>query len=303
MNSNRYALLVPCFNAAKYIESFLENISSLNLKFDEVLFYDDASKDNTLEILNSHNCKIIEGKLNKGPAYARNQLAKATFCNWFHFHDVDDFLDHDYLNKVARANLLEINDVILCNVDWLNSERTKTVMKWHYKNSELNKNPIEYTLKNPIGGINGLYRKSTFLKINGFDENLQVWEDSDLHIMLALNGAKFHVIEEVLSFSIRREHSQSFNQSEGWKYRLLCLKKYFALFDNTHYETLGREAEKLLTIFIKNKQSNHLKQALDLIFDCGIKAPNSKIFKKISLILPYKFMWWIRLIHLKIVFN
>src|SRR5262245_11965173 len=104
----RTALLVPCYNAARFLPRLREQVDRLAPAFDEVLLADDASTDNTASLAESFGFRVMRLPANLGPGGARNVLAGATNADWLHFHDVDDELAPDYLARVqplARDNI------------------------------------------------------------------------------------------------------------------------------------------------------------------------------------------------------
>lgn len=303
----RYALLVPCYNAEQYIDQFIENISALKKAFDEVIFYDDASTDDTFEKIKSKGFNILKGEVNKGPGCARNALANESTCEWFHFHDVDDGLDPFYLNKVANIVETKKNiDVVLCNVNWYEAKTKSLLFSWEYSNELINKNAVAYTISNPIGGINGLYRKEKFIETNGFNTNIRIWEDADLHVKLASNNASFYVVEEVLSYSLRYPNTASEDQNLGWITRLNLLTEYYKFFSTEpERKAIGIQAQKVASTFIISGNLLKAKQALQLSEQCGVKVPNnnSKLWKLIKMILPASGRVNIRLLQLKLAFR
>jgi glycosyltransferase involved in cell wall biosynthesis len=303
---NTYALLVPCYNASGYLENFFFNINKQVKRFDEIIFYDDGSTDNTLQILKSNNFNVIEGHINKGSAYARNELLKQTACSWLHFHDCDDLLHPEYLLKTSKIAEDQKADVILCNVDWQNAVTCQIEISWRYSNEDIQTDPLAYTLSNPIGGINGLYYKEKLIDINGFDTSLRIWEDADLHVRLAAAKAKFYVIEETLSFSLRYGKSASSDQGKGWVYRYQALYKYFQLFQNHPIlANIGREAEKTASGLILYNLPNESRLAFGLALKCGISIPTSKsiLWKIIKRIVPDSLIIELRIFQLKKAFK
>lgn len=299
-NPNTFALLVPCYNASLFIDIFLSTLSLQIKKFDEILFYDDASTDNTVELLEKSNHTVIKGSQNMGPSFARNILLNATHCNWVHFHDPDDYLDDNYLLKTSSVSKSGKVDVVLCNVDWLHYQTKKLIIAWKYSNLEINKNALNYTLQNPIGGINGLYNKKKLESINGFDETLFAWEDADLHIRLAANNTKFYIIEETLSYSLRYPQSASSNQGKAWYYRYKALCKYQGLYKQQQL-IIGIEAEKAANSLTFYNYLKEAKKCFLLAIKCGQQTPSSKhiIWKILKKILPNFLLIHFRVLQLK----
>jgi glycosyltransferase involved in cell wall biosynthesis len=302
----RFSLLVPCYNAENYIDKFLENISALQAQFDEVIFYDDASTDNTYELLKSKGVQVIKGNVNKGPGYARNQLIAHTTCDWFHFHDIDDGLNPDYLNKVTEIAKDDQNDVILCNVDWYDAQSKELVLSWKYSNSEINQNTVAYIISHPIGGINGLYRKSKFIESGGFNTQIRMWEDADFHVRLAAKKARFFVIEEMLSYSLRYSESASADQSSGWLIRLGLLQDYHEKFtDDANQFEIGKQAQATASHLILCRQFGAAKTALKLSELCGLQVPHTKstLWACLKWTLPATLRINLRLFQLKLAFK
>lgn len=301
-----YSLLVPCYNSEKFLEGFLNNIAKLIKPFDEILFYDDASTDNTVSVLRAKGYTVIEGEVNRGAGFARNVLAAHANGEWIHFHDIDDFLDPAYLKETAPIALTNRYDVILCNVDWYDSTQSNIMLSWIYSDEKIKQAPLEYTISNPIGGINGLYRKEKFTKTGGFNTTLRIWEDADLHVKLAACNARFYVIEKVLSIAVRHENSASSNQVSGWLNRLSLLTSYQQQFTGKDTQkVIGQQAQFAASRLIMAQQYAAAKSALKLSELCGLKVPDNSnpVWSLLRFILPASFRVHLRMTQLKIAFK
>lgn len=302
-----YALLVPCYNAEQFINGFLENIALQTKSFDEIIFYDDCSSDGTLALLQSKNLKVLKGVSNNGPGHARNQLVKVSACDWVHFHDIDDELMPEYLERMCQ--IVDSNqsvDVILCNVNWIDGDTKKIMLEWEYSNIGINEDPIRYTIANPIGGINGLYRKNKISDTTGFREDIRIWEDADFHINLAANHAKFYVEEQVLSYSIRNPKSASEDQHLGWKTRLELLLSYQKKFSaDAHQHEIGIQLQKVAVNLIILGDIQCAKSAYQLSEKCNVPVPDnpSLLWNVIKFILPGYLRIGLRILQLKYAFR
>ena len=114
-------VICPCYNAEKYIDKTISSLLSqeiFNFKF-EVIFINDGSTDNTLELLNKSkklfDAKDIQIKIisqnNSGAGAARNKGIKSASFDYLAFLDSDDIwmktklqVCYDFLMKNKTCN-------------------------------------------------------------------------------------------------------------------------------------------------------------------------------------------------------
>lgn len=193
--------------------------------FDEVLFWDDGSRDDSAQLLRKLGYRVISGTINRGPGAARNSLLSETDAEWVHFHDIDDRLYPNFLTETLPFLEKDV-DALICDADWITEESGTLEMSWKYKNIDLVSSGPSYLIKNPVGGINGIYRRASLLDIGGFDETLRIWEDSDLNLRLSLNNKRIVFVEQVLVEALRHPSSTSANPQKIRSYKCHFLKKY-----------------------------------------------------------------------------
>ena len=66
-DSIKISVVVPCFNAEKYIDECLKSLLNQTFKDFEIICVNDGSNDSTLEKLKKYNVEIINQE-NKGAA-------------------------------------------------------------------------------------------------------------------------------------------------------------------------------------------------------------------------------------------
>lgn len=101
------SVIVPVYNAEKYIFKCLYSISQQSYNNFEVIVINDGSKDNSeIEIkkivLKDERFKLISQK-NQGLVAARIVGIKEARGDYICFVDADDYIDHDYLIKLYNA--------------------------------------------------------------------------------------------------------------------------------------------------------------------------------------------------------
>lgn len=109
MKNPKVTVIIPAYNAEKYIEKCLDSVLVQSYQDFEILVINDGSSDGTGKILESYakkypeKIRYIEQK-NMGVAKTRNKAVKMAKGEFIAFIDNDDFIDRDYLEKLLPRN-------------------------------------------------------------------------------------------------------------------------------------------------------------------------------------------------------
>lgn len=218
-------MLIPCYNAGRYLPRLLESVRALTRPFDAILCYDDGSKDDTVAVARQLGLEIMTGRPNAGVSAARNRLAAAATTEWIHFHDADDVILPAYLDRLAPA-CDDRYDVVSCDADWVDEVTRALIIPWRYDPAELARAPMRHLLTHAMGLNSSLIRRTLWESVGGCDEKLAMWEDADVHIRLARAGARFFHVPEVHTHSLRHGDSFSHDYRKSWAYRVRALERY-----------------------------------------------------------------------------
>lgn len=108
------SIIIPMYNAEKYIEGCLESIYSQNLPEDrfEVVVVNDGSSDASLQVVKNYSANhqnlIIHSQKNAGQSAARNKGISLANGQYLFFADADDFLFPNSLLPIYK--LIDSND-------------------------------------------------------------------------------------------------------------------------------------------------------------------------------------------------
>lgn len=118
----KVSVIMPCYNADKYLDETLEGLENQTYKDFEVVCINDGSKDKTLEKLNlwkskgTLNIRIVD-KANGGVSAARNDGLKKARGEFVVFLDADDGYHEEYIKKLVEAIESISADVAYCRLD------------------------------------------------------------------------------------------------------------------------------------------------------------------------------------------
>lgn len=103
-----FTVLVAVYNAAPTIERCLDSLLAQTERCLQIVCVDDASTDNSLDILHSYRerdgrVEVVEGGENGGPAVARNRGLAVARGQYTAFLDSDDWFSPDALEKCREA--------------------------------------------------------------------------------------------------------------------------------------------------------------------------------------------------------
>lgn len=101
----KVSVIVPVYNAEKYLRRCLDSIVNQTLKEIEVICIDDGSTDNSLEILWNYEkvdkrFKIYVMEKNQGEYVARNKALELAKGKYIQFVDADDYIDDVTLERL-----------------------------------------------------------------------------------------------------------------------------------------------------------------------------------------------------------
>ena len=121
--SKKVSVIVPIFNAEKYLQETLDSLTSQTMKDIEILCIDDGSTDDSFKIMEHYqalfpNLIKIFTKVNGGIADARNfGLSKVT-SPYFGFLDSDDTVEPKMFETLYNKATEEDADVIFSDFYW-----------------------------------------------------------------------------------------------------------------------------------------------------------------------------------------
>jgi glycosyltransferase involved in cell wall biosynthesis len=189
------SIVVPAYNAERFLREALESLFALDYKPFEVIVVDDGSTDATVAVANAlPGLRVIEQE-NKGPAAARNAGLAVAGGEFVAIHDADDFVPPSKLTTEVTY-LLEHPQVgcVLGRQRWIDPPATLT------------RDPI-YGELDGIPLPSAVFRTSVLRELGGYDESYRTHENMDLLFRMRELGYEVAVVPEIVLF--RRYHGDN----------------------------------------------------------------------------------------------
>ena len=210
-------VICPCYNAEKYIDKTIFSLldqERVNFKF-EIIFIDDGSTDNTLELLNRSKkffddkgiqIKIISQN-NSGAGAARNKGIKSASFDYLAFLDSDDIwmktklqICYDFIIKNKESNFFSHNE------RYIKLNGNNIFLKHgEFKYASITKSLY---LRNSLSTSAVVVKKSLLVDCGGFDTTLKSSQDYELWLKLSphmkfcnidLTLGEYHEIENSIT--------------------------------------------------------------------------------------------------------
>ena len=196
---NLVSIIIPTYNREEKIKSAIKSILYQTNPHWELIIVDDGSQDNTkLNIepyLTDSRIKYLYQK-NRGVSSARNYGVKYARGSHLIFLDSDDELLPELIETLAYIKYFNY-DLISWPV--IKHSRQKEEVQYHRKLGSLY-NDMEILFL--AGSI--CYRRSFFLEVGGYDENLTFGENYELGLRISERNYNLKLIEYIgLIYNIR----------------------------------------------------------------------------------------------------
>ena len=103
-----FSIITPVFNALPYLKESISSVYKQKTQNWELLAVNDASTDNSLELLQNYQqqdqrIKVIDLKENRGQGYARNFALKKAQGDYVLFLDADDCFARDAFKQLLNV--------------------------------------------------------------------------------------------------------------------------------------------------------------------------------------------------------
>ncbi len=187
----KVSVVIPVYNAEKYIGEAIEGILNQTFKDFELILVNDCSTDNTLEIMQKYakqdeRIKILTNEKNLKVCKTANRGIKEARGEYIVKQDADDWSYPDRIEKQVKYMdshpqvVLSSGNMQMCDKDMNIKNRT------HFPtiDESIKKVLLQY---NPMVHSAMIYRKDTFIEVGGY-ENITNSEDYLLTMKMASKG-------------------------------------------------------------------------------------------------------------------
>ena len=205
------SMIIPCYNGEEAIGRTIQGIVDAQYKnLKKIIVVDDCSTDNSYKIMKEYEKKypnlvqVVQTPKNTGKAAgAKNYGSKFVDTELIGFTDDDSFIEKGSIDKmVGFFNDEKVGSVTSSVLVHNRNKFIEKLQSVEYKVIKFSRKLLEfidsiYVTPGPLG----IFRKSAFDKIQGFDEN-NLTEDIEITWHLQAEGYKVKMAVPARSYSI-----------------------------------------------------------------------------------------------------
>lgn len=117
MSCKKVSVILPVYNAEKYIKKCIESILNQSYKNIEIIVVNDGSVDNSKNIIDEYS--KIDKRIkkfhidNSGPSFARNLGISSAEGEFIQFVDADDYIDKNMIKELINK-MNDESDLVIC---------------------------------------------------------------------------------------------------------------------------------------------------------------------------------------------
>ena len=258
----KVSIIMNCLNGEQYLKQALDSVFKQTYDDWEVIFFDNASTDNSAAIAKSYGGRVryFKSQTTYPLGKARNLAINEAKGEFIAFLDCDDIWLPQKLEKQA-ALLENDSEVALVFSDMMIFDGGRDIYQYLGKQKPPRGNVFRELLVNYfIGIVSVVIRKSALKDIAWFDERFENIEDMDLFLRIAYHFKLDYVDEPLVKWRLH-EKSQTFK-----KYRLfadewdLLLEKLIGLypgFKENYAKEIRGYASKTTQLRVLGEWLNH----------------------------------------------
>ena len=265
---NKVSIIMPAFNASKYLKRSIESILKQKYENFELIIIDDGSTDDTKKFIKEYAMKDnrimpIYSEINQGVSKSRNMGLKICSGDYVLFIDADDYITKDCI-KIMVEKAIKYNADVLDSYHMI-IDKNKKFLEHKQLNEDLilgDKNNTDMLTVSSY--VTGKLIKKELLKGLLFNEELRRYEDLVFEHQLKLKLNNYVLIKDVLYYYYQVSDSLINTLGEKHKIYMDAAKEVLDLYKNESKEA-KLKIESLLftnafltgiTKVVKNDKSN-----------------------------------------------
>jgi len=190
-----FSIIIPTLNEEKQLPGLFKSIRKQTLQPIEIIVADCNSNDKTREVAIKYGCTVVKGG---AASVGRNSGAKKAIGKILVFFDADIELNsQDYLSTGISAFVNQDIDLATCYYSYnkYNSLLGNLIIFGSNLRKKIDHQLISlFNIRLGGSGAVLFIKKSVFQKLSGYDENLEVYEDTDMLIRANKSGFKYAIL-------------------------------------------------------------------------------------------------------------
>ncbi len=227
MSTPLVSVLMPAYNAEKYIAEAIESILNQTYKNFELIIIDDASTDNTFDISQRFKDKrviLIRNEKNLYIADNRNKALSFAQGKYIVWQDADD-ISYSYRLEKQVAFMEEHLEIGICGgyLDSFISEKVIDTRKYFSDDQNLRAKIFK---QSPVAQPSAIIRKECFQKVGLYNIKYPPAEDLDMSFRI---GTYYKFANLQVSLIKYREHT---NSATFHKLRIIIINTLKIRFNN-----------------------------------------------------------------------
>ena len=283
----KFSIIIPVYNQEKYIKRVITSIQNQSYKNIEIIFVDDASKDNSVKEIKKYQIKdkritLIRHNVNKGTFITRNDGASISHGEYITFIDPDDLFYENILKNLNKAiKIYNYPDIIKFEAFHKSYNITK-IYKYRYvpeKNKiifhpnilnltfYMDKNIL--TQNNLVLWGNIIKRKLFFELLNKLSNYYKkqyfiLYEDSPI-VFILFKYAKSYVFINLIGYIYCYNEKSTYINRKKTKNINTTINNIFLLAEIFFDYTDDNEYEKLMAMYQLRRLIKEYKKALKMV--------------------------------------
>ena len=195
MNDPVVSIVMPSYNREPYLKAAIESCLDQTYKNFELIIVENASKDNSLEIIKTYinkdnRIKLIQNKVDKSLPTNLNlgfSVAKGKYFTWI---SDDNLFTSQALNKL-KTILDENPNIGLVYSDYTLINEEGKIGKYIYQ-----EDPEFLPIRDCVGA-SFMYKKEIADNIGKYNENMPLVEDYEYWLRMGLHTKLYHIKESL----------------------------------------------------------------------------------------------------------